>query len=345
MSRTSNKESHSVFRTKAWTQAWLDTWGKDVSKELIDLGGRGNPLEMLYRVPHRFKGIVPVSVLCLVGNGFGALSTPRSEYNDISDLIQAAGSIDALSKELHEIPWQQMHLPDIADGTHEDDDVCSLLDFEFWGNHLIKQEPGYSIENITFEDYLVSLSASTRLAYFNRRSRLANHGEIERRPHSLRELDNFLSLLNSFHEQRWGKPCFSGISALFLNNFCQRLFDAGGKSVFESILIDGQPVSVIFDVIWKNRRYNIQSGYCQSLVHKVQLGSLHLGYAIEDALKAGQSYDLLAGRGQKTDYKASIANHTTIMNCYVATRTYWRVIKSIQKILAEKSVINSRSSK
>ncbi|WP_341936702.1 GNAT family N-acetyltransferase [Marinimicrobium sp. C2-29] len=330
MSNNLHSHSQSVFRTEAWTQAWLDTWGKDISKGLIDLGGRGNPLEMLYRIPHRFKRVMPVSVLCLVGNGFGTLSTPRSEYNDISDLIRESGSIHELSKELHKLPWQQMCLTDIAAGYQEEDDVLSLIDFEPWGNHLIKEEPGYSIENMDFDHYLAKLGKSTRLAFFNRRSRLEKHGEVQRQQYSLIEIEQFFQLLNDFHIQRWGNPCYSGQSMNFMKNFCQRLIDSGGEAVPEAIMVDGQPVSVLFDVIWQNRRYNLQSGYHEHFAHKIPLGSLHLGYAIEDTLKARQNYDFLAGQGKKTDYKERIATHTTLLRSHIATRSYWKIVKSVQ---------------
>lgn len=322
--------SQSVFRTEAWTQAWLDTWGKSISKELVDLGGRGRALEMLYRIPHRFKRVAPVSVLCLVGNGFGTLSTPRAEYNDISALITASGSIEVLSKELHKLKWEQMHLPDIAAGGPEERDIHSLLNFESWGSHLIKGESSYSIENMDFDDYLATLSKSTRLAFFNRRSRLAHFGEIERYRYSTGELDDFFSLLNSFHISRWGSPCYSNESSEFLRNFCHRLLDSDGEPVLEAIAVDGKAVSVLFDVIWKGRRYNLQSGYDEHFSHKISLGSLHLGYAIEDALKAGLNYDLLAGFGKNTNYKARIGSQTTSLRSYIATRGYWKIVKGVQ---------------
>lgn len=330
MCDTSPSRPSSVFRTQAWTQAWLDTWRKDISKGLIDLGGRGNPLEMLYRIPHRFKGIIPASVLCLVGNGFGSLSTPRSEYNNIFDLIAAAGGINTLGEELNRLSWQQMHLTDLAADYPEDSDVRSLLKLKLWGSHKVKEELSYSVENVGFNEYLAKLGGNTRLAFFNRRARLEKHGRIERQQYPLGEANKFFSLLNNFHIHRWGRPCYSTLSMTFLQNFCQRLSITGGESIFETIMIDGQSVSALFDVIWQGRRYNLQSGYSEYFDHKIALGSLHLGYAIEEALNAEQDYDFLAGQGKRSDYKAKIANCTTPLRSYIATRGYWKLIKNIQ---------------
>lgn len=331
MSNILPPQTKSVFRTEAWTQAWLDTWGAQISKGLIDLGGRGRPLEMLYRIPHRFKKIIPATVLSLVGNGFGSLSTPRSEYNNVSDLIQVAGGAKALGKELQKLPWQQLWLPDIASGHREDEELQPLLRTKPWGAYLIKEEAGYSIENISLNEYLAKLSSSTRLAFFNRRARLEKCGNIERRRYHLSEVEAFFSLLNNFHLHRWGKQCYSSQSMAFVRNFCQRLSSCGGEPVFESILVNGEPVSVLFDVIWCNRRYNLQSGYAENFAHKVPLGSLHLGYAIEDALKAGLKYDFLAGQGKRTDYKASVGTHRISQRSYIATRGYWKLIKGVQE--------------
>ena len=86
----------SVFRSRAWVQAWVDTWGKHPQIRLIDLGGRGDPLEQVYITSARLKKILPVSCLCLAGAGWGPVSTPRAEYNNVDSLLALAGSASAL---------------------------------------------------------------------------------------------------------------------------------------------------------------------------------------------------------------------------------------------------------
>ncbi len=104
-----NHPSVSVFRSNAWIQAWIDTWGKDPWVELIDLGGRKNPLETLYRTTSRIKGILPISTLCLPGTGFGNLSSPRAEYNTLPHLDDLGG-LSALGNLIKGIRWNQVSL-------------------------------------------------------------------------------------------------------------------------------------------------------------------------------------------------------------------------------------------
>ena len=62
-----SRAPESVFRTAAWVQAWIDTWGKDKRLTLIDLGGSANPLEHVYIVKQSLKNIIPIKTLCLAG--------------------------------------------------------------------------------------------------------------------------------------------------------------------------------------------------------------------------------------------------------------------------------------
>ncbi|WP_286804233.1 MULTISPECIES: GNAT family N-acetyltransferase [unclassified Marinimicrobium] len=258
------------------------------------------------------------------------MSTPRSEYNDVSHLVQIAGGVGALAAELNKLSWDQLYLPDIEKLSDSEREIATLSESQQWGRYTSKSENSYSIDNLDFEKYLTYLSTSTRLSFFNRRSRLHEQGRIERFRYALKDINTFFSLLNHFHIQRWGRPCYSYNSMKFLENFSERLDSQGGETIFEVINVNGEPVSTLFDVIWDKRRYNFQTGYAQDYLRKISLGSIHLGYAIEESLRENLRYDLLAGSGKKTDYKASISTNTTPLNSIIATRGYWKLIRSAQ---------------
>jgi hypothetical protein len=302
----------SPFRTQAWVQAWIDTWGKDPRISLIDLGGRGHPLEQVYLTHTRIKKILPIKLLCLPGNGCGPLSTPRAEYNNLDSLIQMAGSVADLSRELRKLGWQQMRITDVesASALQEIQELASSMNRAI---HTESVDISYSVKPVEFQTWLNHLGSNTRLAYYNRRQRLEQQGEITFVDYAWHEAPIFFKLLNEFHVARWGSPCYSPESQRFLQNFCERLTVEGGKAVMQAMRVNGETVSVLFDFIWQSRRYNLQSGYYENRYPKIALGALHFGYAIEAALQQGQAYDFMAGKGKNANYKERIANHQTTM--------------------------------
>jgi len=310
MKSTESPEHQSAIRTEAWVQAWIDTWGKDPRIQLIDLGGRKRPLEQVYITKYWLKKILPINTLCLAGTGFGAISTPRAEYNDIGSLIAMAGGKRELIKALTLLNWQQFAIPDIDTTTTAIIELQELVENSSWRIQTEKKELAYSIFSRSFEEYLERLGSSTRRTYFNRRERLACEGEISFIDFELREASVFFRHLNQFHIPRWGVPCYAKESQDFIRNFAERLTAAGGELIMQGLNVNGELVSVLLDVIWGNTRYNLQSGFIENRFKKIALGSLHLGYAIQTALERGQRYDFLAGEGKHGNYKGRIATHT-----------------------------------
>ncbi|WP_081666130.1 GNAT family N-acetyltransferase [Marinimicrobium sp. LS-A18] len=298
----------SVFRTRSWVQAWIDTWGKHPGVELIDLGGRRDPLEILYRTTIKLKRWLPAKTLCLAGTGAGAIHTPRSEYNHMNELMQQCGGEEGLRNALTTLSWSQFILPDILIEAPCYEKIRSLSKATRWPLYIERDEPAYCIESPSFKAYCDGLSGSTRRRYFHQRQRLESQSGFlaERWPQD--RIEPFIHALNQLHISRWGKPCYSPDSIRFLLQFTASLEDEGGTIVLDVLKLEGVIVSVLFDIIWKGTRYNLQSGYVTSGTTGLSLGALHLGYGIEEAVKSGQRYDCLAGQGKHTDYKRHIAN-------------------------------------
>lgn len=336
MDINSLSKAPSVFRTEAWVQAWIDTWGHNPNIELIDLGGRKNPLEYAYVEKTRVKKILPVTRLHLAGVGCSSVSTPRSEYNDIQALISFYEATGSVGKNLANINWQEFLLQDFIDNSFNNRLVDELAKSLKASIFVRKTEPAYHVYAEDFDDYLASLGGNTRLKYFNRRDRLASHGEIEQRQYSLHESYAFFSLLNEFHVRRWGKPCYSQDSQNFMRNFQERLMQLGGQSIMEALLVNGQVVSVIFDIVWVGKRYNFQSGFAENRYPKIALGALHLGYSIEAAVKSKQIYDFMAGCGKNTDYKANIANSFTQIKTISLQRSYMKTARKLYELFGKR---------
>lgn len=318
-----------LFRSFPWVDAWVETWGADKRITLIDLGGRKNPLEMVYTIRHCLKKIVPTRMLSLAGNGVAGLSTPRAEYNNLESLITAAGGIDILGKELYKIAWGQFILSDIKISSSADADIHQLVELTKSYLCLQKSEMAYSVIPSDLKQYLQSLGANTRATYFNRRSRLAEHGEIEFVNYAADKAEDFFKTLNAFHIPRWGRPCYSSESINFMCGLSERLQLNDGVPILQVMYINGEAVSCIYDIEWNGVRYNLQSGYLENKFPKIALGSIHFGYAIQAAMEKGLIYDFMAGVGKKSNYKEKVANHKETLNTYIIPRG---MIKTLYKL-------------
>jgi len=320
-------ENLSVFRTDAWIQAWLDVWGKSSHICLIDLGGRKNPLEYVYTEKTLWRKIIPVKQLNLAGVSSAFISSPRAEYNHMNSLINLYGGWIELAQELKKYTWQEFVMKDVlqADETLSQFQEMAVPLGAYY--YLQKSEPAYQVDTTDFNYYLSSLGANTRLAYFNRRKNLQAVGCVEKKSYAPQKAKEFFLLLNKFHVLRWGRPCYSADSQKFMINFQERLQAQGGEIVMEQLNVNGEAISVIYDVIWRGRRYNFQSGYLENRFPKIALGAIHLGYAIEAAVGRGQVYDFMAGGGKNANYKVGIANKSIAINSFSLLRQHVKLIR------------------
>lgn len=310
--------SNSVFRTRAWVQAWIDIWGTHPAIQLIDLGGRNDPLEQVYISRQYLKKCFPVKMLSLAGVGCATISTPRAEYIDIKPLVSIAGTTSELARMLGSLEWQRFVIPDILVSSETPQQLQEIAGHMGCIIHQQAPELAYSISPRSWTDYINGLGANTRLAYVNRRKNLLSQGDVQHECWLLHQADSFFTLLNNFHQLRWQRPCFSKESQRFLKNFGERLQDENGQLLFQVLRVSGDIVAVLLDIEWNGTRYNLQSGFYEERFPKIALGALHMGYDIEDAMQHGQAYDFMAGQGKHSNYKARIATHTqSITSCYL----------------------------
>lgn len=319
-------------------QAWIDAWGKDSRIQLIDLGGRKNPLEHVYITQNRLKKIIPVKTLCLAGVGCASASSPRAEYNDFSALLSLTGGLKEFHAAISGLAWQQFYIPDILQYSEAEQAIHSLALQPALMLHKQSLEPAYAVQAQGFDDYLAQLGSNTRLAYFNRRKNLAQQGEIHFQYYDIETLDQAFALLNNFHCQRWGRPCYSLDSQKFMKFFCERLIAQGGSFILQSMHVNGAAVSILFDVIWQSTRYNFQSGYAENKYPKIALGALHIGYGIEQAIANQQTYDFMAGTGKNSDYKKRIATRTQFIASHSIERSYLKTLRSAQGYLNRRPI-------
>jgi len=310
-----------LFLTRAWQDAWWKHWGGDACFEFVT---EGRSCSGLYLDRYKYKGVLPVTCLQFIGTNYRRLSTPRTEYNSPPTATPEA---------IFSGDWSEAVFSDMPEDSPA---VRALRDLAEERGCLVRRigdDVAYSIETKgLFSDYLASLGSGTRLRLYNRRSVLEQVGGVTIGNWWPDKLVSFFELLNGFHRDRWGQPCFNETSLSFHREFLKNIVREGGRPELSVLCVSGKPVSVLYNVLYKNVAYNLQAGFVENLHKKLALGTLHLGYSIEAAFDDGQveAFDLLAGGGKNEDYKAKLATDRTALVSLMLVRS--RLFKLLYRI-------------
>lgn len=273
--------------------------------------------------------MLPIHCLQLVGTNYRRISTPRAEYNDLTSFY------DSLSAEGvgSERTWSEAVFRDVIDGTPEVDRLRQLCRERGWLLRTVHQDTAYQIATgISFNDYLASLGSNTRLRLFNRRKVLEACGDIAIDNLWPNKVEHFFHRLNELHTIRWGAPCFGRLSLDFHLRFLSRIVEEGGRPELSVLSCDKKDVSLLYNVRYEGRVYNIQAGYIEGFHRKLALGTIHLGYCIEMACSDPEvdSFDLLAGEGKNENYKKRLANREVPMVSLMVVRG--RLLKLLYRL-------------
>jgi CelD/BcsL family acetyltransferase involved in cellulose biosynthesis len=167
-----------------------------------------------------------------------------------------------------------------------------------------------------FEAYLKDLGQSTRRSVWNLRRRLAQeHGAVRLEFLAPEEIDSGFQDLNRLHQLRWHRPAFADERLEFHKSFAARLA-ARGELAFTRLRVQGNVVSVLYDIRKGRRQYNMKMGFDPAFSTRVSLGLIHFGYAMEAAAERGiRLYDFLAGAGQTYDFKRNLGQVRRDLTC------------------------------
>lgn len=298
-----------LFQSDAWINAWAEAWHS--TNAVINLSGR---FDEFYRNTRNIKGLLTVDNVTPLGQNSDLIPSLRSEYFQLNS-----------EKHLQNLTSEIRHQASLGDVLDESPTMKALQrECQAHGWYLTTRNPcsAYSVDTKpSFEAYCAGLSGSARAQIFNRRKRLNALGEVSFRDYG-NERDAFLTLLNGFHEKRWGKPCFSSENLRFIQCL---LKDEGVRPILSVMSLDGQPISVLLDVVVGRRRYNLQAGFQENLANGLALGILHLGYAIEESTKSDSIdvYDFMAGTGKQTNYKERFATHEIRLKDVIIVKPIW----------------------
>ena len=297
-----------IFSTREWIEAWQGAWGN--SEKISPVLPCINPelsRQSYYLYKQKKYSLLSFATLFPAGISTVRSRSLRSEYFMLNG-IAAEKFIDVANG----YAWDQFFIPDVLASSQEYLQITSAAAGAGLMVSARDTSSSYAVrlKGSSFDNYLKNISANTRLKLYNKRKKLYQLGDI-RVANLWPQMDEFMAILNRFHVDRWGKPCFEGRNLQQITHFLQGISLAGGVPDLSIIYCDGQPVSAVLDLYHRQRIYNIQSGYIEKFRDGISLGTLHLGMQIEKAFSSDAFfYDFMAGNGKNSNYNKSLATDT-----------------------------------
>jgi hypothetical protein len=309
-----------VFGSWEWQTGWWQHFGRPAGWEFLLLAFEceGSIVGFLpaYSAWTRRRGLALRSVQ-LLGHHFRDENVLISEYLDVVALPD------------HALEIARLGLDHLLEKTRCDEFVaCCSLSTGSMRRALLERgriHGAYCRETDTasaytidlskgFVDYLETIGGSMRRSLYLTRRKLEDLGAVRFDHAPIEEINETLDTLNRLHATRWGQPVFSGQRLAFHREFA-RAMATKRQLVLSRLWLENRIVSVLYDVVAGTRQYNLQMGFDQHVGRSMSLGLLHIGYALEDAVtRQVAKYDLLAGPGKRTQYKAKLAQEQHILS-------------------------------
>ena len=321
-----------IFATHQWIDAWQNAWADcDHIAQVRPHANTDNCRDGFYTYTQtRLRGI-KITTLFPAGISTPASPSLRSEYFNLQQ-----DSAEKFLADSRAFQWDQLYIPDLMLASPHYLQLCAAAEAN--GLKIIERDHSVSyavhLRDNHFAGYLKNLGSNTRLKLFNKRKKLYQLGEV-RVVNLWSQLDEFIALLNQFHLQRWGKPCYSGRNLLQITGFLKQISLAGGVPDLSVIYCNNEPVSAMLDLEYRGRIYNIQSGYREKFQDGISLGTLHFGFQLEKAFDSGaEYYDFMAGNGKNSDYKKSLATHSaTLVSVMIVRSKLLRTMYAVKDLL------------
>jgi CelD/BcsL family acetyltransferase involved in cellulose biosynthesis len=258
----------------------------------------------------------------IVGNTW---RDPAAAFSEYLDVIAARGSeadvIAALQRHLaSDRRWHEFVLAYVPTSGAAAMLACETLGARARVRSVDPLE-GRRVElPASFDEYLAQLSSDTRRKFYNHRRRFPSL-TLE---HALPEnIPAYLDDLHRLRATRWGEQGGSAVLRAFQRDVAA-VFASRGALRLSRLMLDGQVLSVLFDLRAGRGEYYLQSGFDAGATHGLSPGYLHLGYAIERSIADGLDYfDLLGGGGVHRDYKSDLRAARVPMTCLQIVRAPW----------------------
>jgi hypothetical protein len=305
-----------LFLSWIWISSWWSIWQPRLNLVLLLLGVYEDK-KIIGIVPcytYKQKGVVGLNkIRCeFIGDYSASNDSIRSEYFDF--ILPKARYKEIIPKIFEYFIGNSIDEVILKD-RDSTSDTSNYLSSKF-PNSLIFKDKGIKIASKqSFEDYLQQLGKNTRLKLYNRRKLLDNNKlSFVDKPI---DIEHFFETLNTMHLERWGKVCFSVHSLCFHYKVAHYFMERGQLQCLK-LVNENTIQAVCYDIEIEGVRYNIQLGHYGQNNAKISMGTLMLGFAIEQAHVSDITlhYDLLAGNGKNTFYKKKLNGAQTCFLTY-----------------------------
>ncbi|GAA3978857.1 hypothetical protein GCM10022278_39300 [Allohahella marinimesophila] len=328
-----------LFNSWPWQRAWWQVWARRLELQLHIVA------IYLDDASGQLLGLLPI---CFSPRDkayafLGAL--PRSTFrSELLDAIVDTDAEDAVSDQfsahlitlLGSAKFHAADVPRQANISRILQQLSPVGRVLLLGHTTMAEDTVYQVDcDAGFSHYVGTLGKNSRLKLFNRRTYLKQHypeaevfeerltdGNHHGRP-SVRFL-SFQPAFDRFHRLRWNKPflgqdgldfqsCFTDFCEHW-NELCIDLPHVRISPLISVLQHQRTAVSLLYDIVAGDTRYNMQMGFSEDFDKKLSLGTLHLGYAIEAACEAGlRHYSFLAGTGRlaEASYKTHLATSSS----------------------------------
>lgn len=277
----------------------------------------------LYRRRLIRNGMLPASSIQPIGLSWRDPRAVISEYLDVVAAEPDAGAVRRACARvlLEEATWTECVIGFTASARHWCEAFTArncparqyVRDLDSSASYQADLGQGFAV-------YLRSLGRSTRRSLWGLRRRLSVQARVRFEALGPEEIDAGFADLNRLHQLRWKKLAFAGSRLAFHTRMAKCLATRGELAV-SRLRAGDEVISVLYDIRKGPCQYNISMGFNPAFNRKVSLGLLHLGYAMEAAADSRvATYDLLAGRGQRTDFKRHLSQRRRELSCVQVLR-------------------------
>jgi len=321
-----------LFMGRHWMSVWWDVFGAPEGADWLGAAVEDDAGEIVgvcpvFRQRGTLRGTpIPVHRLGVLGGFFRGPGTVLTQYNQLLGDVTARPEL--LARILDYLDglddWSEMCLQLAADGSEALTALRAEAARRRWYVRVVPSLPSYLVRTGgTFAEYVASRSPSTRRRLLYQRRRLEQSGRFEFTYVEPAASHEALAKMNELYADRAGAPAFDARTMAFHERFIGELPEWGALRL-SLISVDDRVVSVNYAVRVRDREYGIALGFDDRFDNRISLGTLHLGYALEDAWRDGvASYDLMTSARGSQEWKARLATSTIPLVGIQIVRRSW----------------------